>query len=214
MQTTYNHQMDGSLAAYILGLPADLKLPTALKPLVKAYDGTFTDWDNAVSDAELTRATLSEAGAKDKTALIAALENGNNDPGTAHVDTATRSAQVADEKVRLTARRVNTAAAALEAGIREHADEALAAAADRERQVIATVTAKWAQIAAQVDEVTALHRRIGEHVNAVAYVIGHPYRVEPGGIDNALPPLHHRNNEQALATIDRLIVERPHGAEV
>jgi hypothetical protein len=214
MFTDHLNQTDHSLDAYVLGIPADMKLPPAVKSLVKAYDTAFTDYDNAVIAAELSRLTMAEAAAKDKSALIASLDNGSNDPGPTHVTTALRSAVVADEKVRHTAAKLNNAATTLETAIRDHAGEALTLVLDHDRELTAAVSAKWQKIAELTDEVNALNRAIGVHSNFVLHLTGHHERIEPVSHEDTLPPARHRNNDQALAAIDRLRAERPDGAQV
>jgi hypothetical protein len=208
MQFSYTGAQDGSLTPYLLGTPADLALPDALAPMLKAYDVALELWTNALDNAESTRTTLAAAPERDRQALATAIETGKPDPGGKHHATADRAALVADEHLRHTARAVTAAAEAVEVAVRGHSATVLDLAIDRERAVIAEVSAAWQQVSDQLATISALTNSIGTSANWALHVLGERVRIEASRADLRVPYPTVTGNTAALAELDRIQAAR------
>lgn len=221
MQITHEGNLDLSLEAYVLGIPAGMKFPASMRTLVKTYDDALLEYDSAVIEAENSRQALAEAGEKDKAALLASFDRGEADPGTAHQATALRAAVVADERVRQIAGKVTLAAQKVVDAVAAHRVDLLTNTLRSERTLIATVAAKWQQLATLLGEIEAVDRSVGTHTNWLLHQLGDRTRIEaPEMLQSWLPPASNRNREDALATIAKIetallghSAEQPRAAE-
>ena len=94
LSITYQGNLDLSLYAHTLDIPADFKFPPGMKKPLTEYDTALQEYDVALLAAEESRVQLAQAGEKDKAALIASFDAGTADPGTPHAVAAERAGEL------------------------------------------------------------------------------------------------------------------------